>query len=115
MPEEKKEWEVEKLVGHKIDKSGFLQFKVWWKGFSAQEDTWELEDDLAHAEKILQEYLRRMFPQDPLAHLHLRLIALRRQAFRDKHLAVTPFKMEMEKSIGKISPFLQSIMLRNHL
>jgi hypothetical protein len=115
MPEEEKEWEVEKLVGHKIDKSGFLRFKVRWKGFSAQEDTWELENDLAHAEEILQEYLRKVFPQDPLAHLRLRLLALRRQAFRDKRLAVTPFKMEMEKSIGKISPFLQSVMLRNHL
>jgi hypothetical protein len=115
MPEEEKEWEVEKLVGHKIDKAGFLRFKVRWKSFSAQEDTWELEEDLAHAEDILQDYLQQRFPQDPLAHLNLRLIALRRQAFRDKKLAVTPFKMEMEKLIGKISPFLQNITLRNHL
>ena len=41
-------FEVEKILGTKTDKSGKRYFHIKWKGYSEDENTWELEEDLRH-------------------------------------------------------------------
>ena len=42
------EWEVDKVVAHRVDKYGKMFFKVVWKGFSETEATWEPIDNFFH-------------------------------------------------------------------
>jgi len=53
--EGKKEWEVEKILNkRKIrEKDKFL---VWWKGFTAEGDTWENRENLQNAGDLLREF-----------------------------------------------------------
>lgn len=43
--EERRSWEIEKIIARKREK-GFLLYKVRWVGRGAQDDSWELGDDL---------------------------------------------------------------------
>ena len=49
------EFEVEEVVGHRKRK-GKLLYRVRWKGYGAQEDTWASEKDLWNAPEILGKY-----------------------------------------------------------
>jgi len=53
--EGKKEWKVEKILNkRKIrEKDKFL---VWWKGFTAEGDTWESRENLQNAGDLLREF-----------------------------------------------------------
>jgi hypothetical protein len=49
------EFEVEEVVGHRKRK-GKLLYRIRWKGYGAQEDTWVLEKDLRNAPEKLKKY-----------------------------------------------------------
>ncbi|KAJ4912647.1 DNA (cytosine-5)-methyltransferase CMT2 [Raphanus sativus] len=60
------EYEVEKLVDicyGDPDKSGEsgLKFKVHWKGYSSNEDTWEPAEELSNCEDAMREFVTRGF------------------------------------------------------
>ncbi|KAJ9598686.1 hypothetical protein L9F63_010635, partial [Diploptera punctata] len=50
-PEEAEEYEVDTIVDMKVNR-GKRQFKIRWKGYGPDGDSWENEDDLNCAEKI---------------------------------------------------------------
>ena len=53
------EWEVEKILNKwKIRK--VMKYLVWWKGFTAKNDTWEREKDLKNAKELVDEFKERM-------------------------------------------------------
>ncbi|XP_006282433.2 DNA (cytosine-5)-methyltransferase CMT2 isoform X1 [Capsella rubella] len=60
------EYEVEKLVDicygdpDKTGKSG-LKFKVHWKGYSSNEDTWELADELSNCQDAIRQFVTSGF------------------------------------------------------
>lgn len=39
-------WEVEAIVGHRM-KNGRRHYRVRWKNYTADDDTWQVEDDLS--------------------------------------------------------------------
>jgi len=54
-----KEWEVEKILNKKKIK-GVEKYLVRWKGFTAEEDTWEKLENLKNAEEALEKFEGRM-------------------------------------------------------
>jgi hypothetical protein len=57
--DEGEEFEVEKILQHRIGARDRLQFLVRWVGYDASEDMWLAEDDLSGAARILRAYKRR--------------------------------------------------------
>ena len=49
------EYEVEAVIGHQ-GKPRWWTFLIWWKGYSAAEDTWESEHNLGDARSLIEEY-----------------------------------------------------------
>ena len=49
------EWEVEKILNKKKTR-GVAKYLVWWKGFTAEGDTWEREENLKNAEELIKEF-----------------------------------------------------------
>jgi len=49
------EWEVEKILNKKKIR-GVVKYLVWWKGFMAEGDTWEREENLKNAEELIKEF-----------------------------------------------------------
>jgi len=54
-----KEWEVEKIL-NKRKIRGVVKYLVQWKGFMAEHDTWEREENLENAREVMEEFERRM-------------------------------------------------------
>lgn len=52
------EWEVDKIVGEKRSK-GKLLYQVRWKGYGAEDDTWQTARDLRNAPEIIREWRTR--------------------------------------------------------
>ena len=52
------EWEVEKILNKKKTR-GVTKYLVQWKGFTAEGDTWEREENLKNAEELIKEFERR--------------------------------------------------------
>ena len=50
-----KEWEVEKILNKKKIR-GVEKYLVWWKGFTAEGDTWERRENLKNAGKLIEEF-----------------------------------------------------------
>ncbi|OHT08518.1 hypothetical protein TRFO_22940 [Tritrichomonas foetus] len=50
------EYEVEKIIDHKMI-DGKIFFKIRWKGYTENEDTWEKNDDLKCIE-VIDEYMK---------------------------------------------------------
>lgn len=50
-----KEYEIEGIINKRVD-SGQVQYKVKWKGYSEEKATWEPEENLTKAKKLLREY-----------------------------------------------------------
>ena len=55
LKDREEEDEVEVVLGH-CGKPGCCIFWIRWKGYSAAEDTWELEWNLANAQPLITEY-----------------------------------------------------------
>ena len=49
------EYEVEKIIGEKRIK-GKNYYKVRWKGYDAENDTWQSAQDLRNAHELLKEW-----------------------------------------------------------
>ena len=50
-----KEWEVEKILNKKKMR-GVMKYLIWWKGFTAEGDTWERKENLKNAEDLIEEF-----------------------------------------------------------
>ena len=57
--EEVEEWEVEKILNKKKIR-GVEKYLVWWKGFTAEGDTWERIENLKNAEEAIKEFEGKM-------------------------------------------------------
>jgi transposase InsO family protein len=51
------EWEVSQILDARL-RRGRLQFLVRWKGFTPDHDSWEPEENVAHAPKLVEEFYR---------------------------------------------------------
>ena len=49
------EWEVEKIL-NKRKIRGVVKYLIWWKGFTAEGDTWERRENLKNAEELIKEF-----------------------------------------------------------
>ena len=56
--EEEEIYEVEKVLNHKIDRKGHRWFLLKWKGYPADANSWEKEEDL-NCKELLDEYLEK--------------------------------------------------------
>ena len=54
-----KEWKVERIL-NKQKVRGVIGYLVWWKGFTAEHNSWEKEEDLENAKELVAEFERRM-------------------------------------------------------
>ncbi|KFH70465.1 hypothetical protein MVEG_03315 [Podila verticillata NRRL 6337] len=50
------EYEVEKLLAHRYDSKGNLQYKVRWFKFSKDHDSWQTLEDLASAPETIRDF-----------------------------------------------------------
>jgi len=53
--EGEKEFEVEKIINKRTVR-GKEKFLVRWKGYTAEEDTWESRENLENAKELVEEY-----------------------------------------------------------
>ena len=51
------EWEVEKILNKKKVRN-MEKYLIRWKGFTAEEDTWERRENLKNVEKLIEEFER---------------------------------------------------------
>ena len=49
------EWKVEKILNKKKMR-GVVKYLIWWKGFTAEGDTWERRENLKNAEELIEEF-----------------------------------------------------------
>ena len=52
------EYEVERILKH-LGRPKSLKFLIRWKGYTAEEDSWEPETNLGNASELLKDYKRR--------------------------------------------------------
>ena len=52
------EYEIDKIVGHKLGARRKIQYLIRWKGCSPMQDTWQTERDLCNAAELLRDYKR---------------------------------------------------------
>jgi len=52
------EWEVEKVLNKKRIR-GVEKYLIWWKGFTAEGDTWERRENLKNTGELIEEFERR--------------------------------------------------------
>ena len=57
--EEEEEWEVEKIL-NKRRVRGIDKYLVQWKGFMAEHDTWERDEELRNARELVDKFERRL-------------------------------------------------------
>ena len=57
------EYEVEEILDSKLHRRK-LKYLVKWKGYGSEENTWEPEENLTHAKRLIEEFHRRK-PQAP--------------------------------------------------
>ena len=50
------DWQVDKLLNDRVDDRGQREYLVKWKGFSAEEATWEPEDNI-NEEDLIRKYM----------------------------------------------------------
>ena len=53
--EREEEWEVEKIM-NKRQVQGRDKYLVWWKGCTAEEDTWESKENFKNASNLVEEF-----------------------------------------------------------
>jgi len=49
------EWEVERILNKKKIR-GVVKYLIWWKGFTAEGDTWERRENLKNVEELIEEF-----------------------------------------------------------
>jgi len=55
--EGEEEFEVEKILNKQVVQ-GKEKFLVWWKGYTAEGDTWESRENLENAKELVEEFER---------------------------------------------------------
>jgi chromobox protein 1 len=55
MEKETGEYEVERIINHKIER-GMTLWLVRWKGYTEDDDTWEPDGNLENAREAIMEY-----------------------------------------------------------
>lgn len=70
-------WEVEKILDHRL-RAGRVEYRIRWKGFGINDDSWVREADLDTAYDILQEY--KASHAIPMQDVPLRRSARRKEA-----------------------------------
>lgn len=60
-------FEVEKVLAHRQNRKGKLQFLLKWKGFPSSENTWEKEDNL-NCRDLIEEYWQSVATQEVALH-----------------------------------------------
>jgi hypothetical protein len=58
--EEEEIYEVEKILGRRVSKTGDVEYKVKWQGYSIQDCTWEPKDNLQTCQELIEEFELRM-------------------------------------------------------
>ena len=58
------EWEVDRIIKHCHVAHGKIEYQVLWKGYGLDQATWEPEDNLEHASKIIRDYRHRLHKPD---------------------------------------------------
>ena len=53
--ERTEEWEVKKILNKKKIR-GVEKYLIWWKGFTAEGDTWERRENLKNAKELIEEF-----------------------------------------------------------
>lgn len=61
--DENTEWEVERIVKHRIKREEDWEFLIRWKGCTAKDDTWEAEENL-NCPDLLSTYLAEVAGKD---------------------------------------------------
>jgi len=56
--EGEEEWEVERIL-NKRKVQGKDKYLVYWKGFTAEGDTWEGKENLENAKELVEEFERK--------------------------------------------------------
>jgi len=51
------EWKVEKILNKK-KMSGVEKYLIWWKGFTAEGDTWKRRENLKNVKELIEEFKR---------------------------------------------------------
>ena len=54
------EWEVDEIVNSKKGK-GDVVYKVKWKGYGPEENTWEPRENLEGSKELLDKYHKKLF------------------------------------------------------
>ena len=52
------EYEIEKIVAHRIGARRRIQYLICWKGTTPMQDMWQSEQDLRNAAELLRNYKR---------------------------------------------------------
>jgi histone-lysine N-methyltransferase SUV39H len=58
--EGEQEYEVERILDHRIVQNGVFNYLVKWRGWSREYNTWEPEENLTNCEEMLRNYLKKM-------------------------------------------------------
>ena len=53
--DEEEEWEVEEVLDSRV-KRGNLKYLVHWKGYTKEDDSWELSDNLKNSKKVVSDF-----------------------------------------------------------
>ncbi|KAI5693171.1 hypothetical protein M8J75_010166 [Diaphorina citri] len=59
---EEEEYEVEKIIHHRKFSNGSVEYLIRWKGYGADDDTWEKEANLASSAQLIKEYKEMIRP-----------------------------------------------------
>jgi len=70
-PRDQNEYEVESIQDIKVEKAKALKFLVRWKGYSADEDTWEPQANLVNSSEIVRKFLADLEPSKRSTVQHL--------------------------------------------
>ena len=57
--DEVEEWEIEKILNKRKIRE-IEKYLVWWKGFTAEHDSWVKKEELGNAKAVLEDFEGRM-------------------------------------------------------
>ncbi len=53
------EFEVDKIINMRVDRSGQREFLVAWRGYDSFENSWEPEGNLANCKQLIQQFMQQ--------------------------------------------------------
>lgn len=67
-PHGDEEYEVEEILDHKLE-DGTTLYRVHWRGYNSDDDTWEPRDNLRHCTDKLRAYEVRKGLRQPVSYI----------------------------------------------